>query len=81
MGRKNCDESRREFLKKVLKSSFMASAGLFLGSKDLLANIVGNGGGVCSTSYSCSGGRSGRGQCSSSMSCSGGGGACSSSMS
>ena len=73
MGKKNHDESRRDFIKKALRGSFLVSAGLFLGSKDMLAKVIGEGSGVCSTSYSCSGGS---GQCGTSYSCSGGGGAC-----
>lgn len=52
MDRKEHDE-RRDFLKKALRGSFLVSAGLFGGSKELLANAIGNGVGVCSTFYSC----------------------------
>ena len=93
MDKKGHNESRRDFLKKVIRSSFLLSAGLFLGSKETFANVIGLGSGICSTSYSCAGGggacstsydcagqgSGGRGQCSTSYSCAGGGGACSTS--
>lgn len=55
-------QSRREFLKKALGSAFALSAGLFFGSKETIANVIGIGSGACSTYYSCSGGS---GNCSS----------------
>ena len=89
----NEKHSRRDFLRELLQGSFVAGAGLFLGSKLNIAQAMGIGGGVCSSSYECAGGGGncgssyscagqgsrGQGKCSSSYECGGGGGKCGSS--
>ena len=52
----NEKHSRRDFLRELLQGSFVAGAGLFLGSKLNIAQAMGIGGGVCSSSYECAGG-------------------------
>ena len=64
----NEKHSRRDFLRELLQGSFVAGAGLFLGSKLNIAQAMGIGGGVCSSSYECAGGG---GNCGSSYSCAG----------
>ena len=49
----NEKHSRRDFLRELLQGSFVAGAGLFLGSKLNIAQAMGIGGGVCSSSYEC----------------------------
>lgn len=62
------DESRRDFLKRLLSTAGLMSAGLFFGSKSTLAYAKAVASGKCSSSYACSGGS---GKCGSSYSCSG----------
>ena len=87
------DESRRDFLKKLIAGGFTLATGLFMGSKIAKAGEVLSAMGACSTSYSCSGGSGkcgtsyscsgqgagGKGKCGSSYDCAGGGGKCSTS--
>ena len=62
------DESRRDFLKKLIAGGFTLATGLFFGSKTALAEHISSAMGKCSSSYNCSGGS---GDCGSSYSCSG----------
>ena len=58
------DESRRDFLKRLMSAALVMGAGLFAGSKESMAHAAAVASGKCSSSYSCSGGT---GKCGSSF--------------